>query len=136
MTRRRPRPPTSAPPLSSSSISAPEARRKRPPGANRRTRKDTDMAHAIRFHKTGGPEVLVWESVEVGKPGPGQVKLRQTAVGLNFVDTYFRAGGYPTPLPSGVGTEAAGIAEEVGPGVTEVKPGDRVAYAGRPARPH
>jgi len=90
------------------------------------------MVHAIRFHKTGGPEVLTWESVEVGKPGPGQVRLRQTAVGLNYVDTYFRAGGYPTPLPSGVGTEAAGIVEEVGPGVTEVKVGDRVAYAGGP----
>jgi NADPH2:quinone reductase len=90
------------------------------------------MVHAIRFHKTGGPEVLTWESVEVGKPGPGQVRLRQTAVGLNYVDTYFRAGGYPTPLPSGVGTEAAGIVEEIGPGVTEVKVGDRVAYAGGP----
>ncbi len=90
------------------------------------------MVHAIRFHKTGGPEVLVWEDVEVGKPGPGQARLRQTAVGLNYVDTYFRAGGYPTTLPSGVGTEAAGIVEEVGPGVTEVKVGDRVAYAGGP----
>ncbi len=90
------------------------------------------MVHAIRFHKTGGPEVLVWENVEIGKPGPGQVRLRQTAVGLNYVDTYFRAGVYPTQLPSGLGTEGAGIVEEVGPGVTEVKVGDRVAYAGGP----
>jgi NADPH2:quinone reductase len=90
------------------------------------------MVQAIRFHKTGGPEVLVWESVEIGKPGPGQVKLRQTAVGLNYVDTYFRGGGYPAPLPSGLGTEGAGIVEEVGPGVSDVKPGDRVAYAGGP----
>jgi NADPH2:quinone reductase len=87
------------------------------------------MVHAMRFHKNGGPEVLVWEDVEIDKPGPGQVRLRQTAVGLNYVDTYFRAGGYPTPLPSGLGTEAAGIVEEVGSGVTEVKVGDRVAYA-------
>jgi len=90
------------------------------------------MVQAIRFHKTGGPEVLVWESVEIGKPGPGQVKLRQTAVGLNYVDTYFRGGVYPTPLPSGLGTEGAGIVEEVGPGVSDLKPGDRVAYAGGP----
>jgi NADPH2:quinone reductase len=90
------------------------------------------MVHAIRIHKTGGPEVLAWEDVEIGKPGPGQVHLRQTAVGLNYVDTYFRSGGYPAPLPSGLGTEAAGIVEEVGPGVTEVKIGDRVAYAGGP----
>ncbi len=90
------------------------------------------MVHAIRFHKTGGPEVLVWENVEIGKPGPGQVRLRQTAVGLNYVDTYFRAGVYPTQLPSGLGTEGAGIVEEVGPGVSEVKVGDRAAYAGGP----
>src|SRR6266403_6329172 len=122
-TRRRPRRPTSAPPLSSNSISAPDARR---------NGKDADMVQAIRFHKTGGPEVLVWESVEIGKPGPGQVRLRQTAVGLNYVDTYFRSGGYPAPLPSGLGTEGAGVVEEVGPGVSDVKPGDRVAYAGGP----
>jgi NADPH2:quinone reductase len=90
------------------------------------------MVHAIRFHKTGGPEVLVWEDVEVGKPGPGQARLRQTAVGLNYVDTYFRAGVYPTQLPNGLGTEGAGVVEEIGPGVTEVKVGDRVAYAGGP----
>ena len=90
------------------------------------------MVHAIRFHKTGGPEVLTWEDVEIGKPGPGQARLRQTAVGLNYVDTYFRAGIYPTQLPSGLGTEGAGVVEEIGPGVTEVKIGDRVAYAGGP----
>jgi NADPH:quinone reductase len=90
------------------------------------------MVHAIRFHKTGGPEVLAWDSVEIGKPGQGQVRLRQTAIGLNYVDTYFRAGVYPAPLPSGIGTEGAGVVEEVGPGVGEVKVGDRVAYAGGP----
>jgi NADPH:quinone reductase len=90
------------------------------------------MVHAIRFHKTGGPDVLTWDSVEVGKPGAGQVRLRHTAIGLNYVDTYFRAGVYPTSLPSGIGTEGAGVVEEVGPGVSDVKVGDRVAYAGGP----
>jgi len=91
------------------------------------------MPHAIRFHKTGGPEVLQWDEVAVGKPGPGEARVRHTAVGLNYVETYFRSGLYPTPsLPSGLGTEAAGIVEEVGPGVTDVKPGDRVAYVGGP----
>ena len=90
------------------------------------------MTHAIRFHKTGGPEVLDWEEVEVGKPGPGEARIRHTAVGLNFIDTYHRSGLYPMPLPSGLGGEAAGVVEEVGAGVTELKPGDRVAYGGAP----
>jgi NADPH2:quinone reductase len=88
------------------------------------------MPHAIRFHKAGGPEVLQWEDVSVGKPGPGEARVRHTAVGLNYVDTYVRSGLYPAPLPSGVGNEAAGIVEEIGPGVGDVKAGDRVAYAG------
>jgi NADPH2:quinone reductase len=90
------------------------------------------MAHAIRFAKAGGPEVLEWQEVAVGKPGPGQVRLRHTAVGLNYIDTYHRSGLYPLPMPSGLGSEAAGVVEEVGPGVSELKPGDRVAYAGGP----
>ena len=90
------------------------------------------MTHAIRFHKAGGPEVLVWEEAQVGKPGPGEARVRHTAIGLNYVDTYVRSGMYPASLPSGLGTEAAGVVEEVGPGVTEVKVGDRVAYAGGP----
>src|SRR5579872_6257649 len=90
------------------------------------------MAHAIRFAKTGGPEVLEWQPTEVGKPGPGQVRLRHTAVGLNYIDTYQRSGLYPMPLPSGLGSEAAGVIEEVGAGVADLKPGDRVAYAGGP----
>jgi len=90
------------------------------------------MVQAIRFAKTGGPEVLEWQPVEVGKPGQGQVRLRHTAVGLNYIDTYQRSGLYPMPLPSGLGSEAAGIVEEVGPGVSGLKPGDRVAYAGGP----
>ena len=90
------------------------------------------MVQAIRFAKTGGPEVLEWQQVEVGKPGDGQVRLRHTAVGLNYIDTYQRSGLYPMPLPSGLGSEAAGIVEEVGPGVSGLKPGDRVAYAGGP----
>jgi NADPH2:quinone reductase len=90
------------------------------------------MTHAIRFHKTGGPEVLVWEEVKVGKPGAGEARIRHTAVGLNFVDIYNRAGVYPAPLPSGLGSEGAGVVEEVGTGVTDLKPGDRVAYGSSP----
>jgi NADPH2:quinone reductase len=90
------------------------------------------MTHAIRFHQTGGPEVLVWEGVEVGKPGPGEARIRHTAVGLNFVDIYVRSGLYPTQLPSGLGSEAAGVVLEVGPGVTDLKAGDRVAYGSSP----
>ena len=90
------------------------------------------MAHAIRFYETGGPEVLVREEVEVGRPGPGEARVRHRAIGLNYVDTYVRSGLYPASLPSGLGTEAAGVVEEIGPGVTEVKVGDRVAYSGGP----
>ena len=90
------------------------------------------MVQAIRFAKAGGPEVLEWQQVEVGAPGPGQVRLRHTAVGLNYIDTYQRSGLYPMPMPSGLGSEAAGVIEEVGPGVPDLKPGDRVAYAGGP----
>ncbi len=90
------------------------------------------MSYAIRFHHTGGPEVLQWEAVEVGKPGPGEVRVRQTAIGLNFIDIYHRTGLYPVPLPSGIGIEAAGVVEEVGSRVREFTIGDRVAYAGGP----
>jgi NADPH2:quinone reductase len=91
------------------------------------------MVHAIRFHKTGGPEVLAWEEVNVGKPGPGEARIRHTAVGLNFVDIYNRSGLYPpASLPSGLGSEGAGVVEEVGSGVTDLKPGDRVAYGSSP----
>ena len=91
------------------------------------------MSKAIRIHETGGPEVLRWEDVEVGSPGPGQVRLRQTAVGLNYIDTYHRSGLYPLPaLPAVIGMEGAGVVEEIGEGVTNVFPGQRVAYAGPP----
>jgi NADPH:quinone reductase len=90
------------------------------------------MTHAIRFHKTGGPEVLVWEEVKVGKPGPGEARIRHTALGLNFVDIYYRSGVYPLPLPSGLGGEGAGVVEEVGRGVIDLKPGDRIAYGAAP----
>jgi NADPH2:quinone reductase len=90
------------------------------------------MSRAIRFYQTGEPEVLVWEEVAVGRPGRGEARVRQTAVGLNYVDIYVRRGLYPAPLPSGLGNEAAGVVEEVGPGVTDIKPRDRVAYAGGP----
>ncbi|HZP94458.1 MAG TPA: quinone oxidoreductase [Burkholderiales bacterium] len=88
------------------------------------------MSKAVRFHRTGGPDVLVYEDVQVGDPAQGQVRVRNTAIGLNFIDTYHRSGLYPLPLPSGVGSEAAGVVEAVGDGVTHVKAGDRVAYAG------
>ena len=90
------------------------------------------MTHAIRFHKPGGPEVLVWEEVAVGKPGPGEARVRHTAVGLNFIDIYNRSGLYQVPLPSGLGSEAAGVVEEVGSNVSDLKPGDRVAYGAAP----
>jgi NADPH2:quinone reductase len=88
------------------------------------------MAYAIRVHRAGGPEVLQWEEVEIGEPGPGQVRLRQEAVGLNYIDVYHRTGLYPQPLPFTPGVEGAGVVESVGEGVKTVKPGDRVAYAG------
>ena len=88
------------------------------------------MTKAIRFHKTGGPEVLQLDDVPVGDPGPGQVRLRHTAIGVNFLDTYQRSGLYPMQLPSGTGNEGAGVVEAVGAGVTALKAGDRVAYTG------
>ncbi|TSB32742.1 quinone oxidoreductase family protein [Streptomyces benahoarensis] len=90
------------------------------------------MAHAIRFHETGGPDVLRRERVTVGDPGPGQVRVRHEAIGLNFADTYFRTGLYPAPLPAGLGVEGAGIVEAVGADVTHVAEGDRVTYTGSP----
>jgi len=88
------------------------------------------MPHAIRIHKTGGPEVMQWDEVPVGNPGAGEVRLRHNAVGVNYIDTYHRSGLYKLPLPTGIGSEAAGVVEAVGSGVTEFKPGDRVAYQG------
>src|SRR3954468_15708833 len=90
------------------------------------------MAKVVRIYETGGPEVMRREDVEVGEPGEGQARVRHTAVGVNFLDTYHRSGLYPLPLPSGLGSEAAGVVEAIGPGVTVVRPGDRVAYAGGP----
>ena len=90
------------------------------------------MNHAIRIHRTGGPEVLQWEAVELPPPAAGEVRLRHHAVGLNFIDTYHRSGLYPLPLPSGLGMEGAGVVEAVGEGVAGLKVGDRVAYTGGP----
>ncbi len=91
------------------------------------------MTHAFRFYQIGGPEVLKWEDVPLAKPGPGEVQLRHTAVGLNFTDIYSRAGVYAPPaFPSGIGLEGAGVVVEVGSGVTEFKPGQRVAYGSGP----
>jgi NADPH:quinone reductase len=90
------------------------------------------MAKAVRFHKQGGPEVMQYEDVQVGDPGPGQARIRHTAIGVNFLDTYQRSGLYQVQLPMIGGNEAAGVVEAVGPGVTDLKPGDRVAYTGLP----
>lgn len=88
------------------------------------------MPKAIRVHAPGGPEVLQWEDVEVGDPGPGQLRLRQEAAGLNFIDVYHRSGQYPQPLPFTPGVEGAGVVEALGEGVTHIAVGDRVAYGG------
>jgi len=90
------------------------------------------MTKAIRMHANGGPEVMRWEDVPTPDPGPGEALVRHEAVGLNYIDVYFRTGLYKTALPATPGMEAAGVVEAVGPGVTDVKPGDRVAYAGGP----
>jgi len=88
--------------------------------------------HAIRIHEFGGPEVMQWEELDLPDPAEGQAQIRHTAIGLNFIDVYHRTGLYPTDLPAGLGSEAAGIVEAVGPDVTEVAVGDRVVYTGRP----
>ena len=90
-------------------------------------------ANAIRIHGFGGPEVLEWTEVDVADPGEGEAQIRHTAVGLNFIDTYHRTGLYPVDLPTGLGSEASGTVEAVGPGVTDINVGDRVVYTGRPA---
>ncbi|RQS76082.1 quinone oxidoreductase [Burkholderia sp. Bp8963] len=90
------------------------------------------MPKAIRYDHAGGPEVMKWVDVEVGEPQAGEVRIRQHAVGLNYIDVYFRTGLYPQPLPGGLGMEAAGEVTAVGAGVTAFKPGDRVAYVGQP----
>lgn len=90
-------------------------------------------AHAIRIKEYGGPEVLQFVEVDVPDPAPGEARIRHTAIGLNFIDTYHRSGLYPAPLPCGLGSEAAGIVEAVGDGVSGIGVGDRVVYTGRPA---
>ena len=90
------------------------------------------MAKAIRFHKTGGPEVMQLEDITVGDPAAGQARIRQSAIGVNFIDTYHRSGLYPMPMPSGLGSEGAGVVDAVGPGVVDIKVGDRVTYTGNP----
>ncbi|MBL8395258.1 MAG: quinone oxidoreductase [Candidatus Accumulibacter sp.] len=90
------------------------------------------MPFAIRIHRTGGPEVLCWEEVDVAEPAPTEARVRHHAVGLNYIDTYHRSGLYPLQLPNGLGLEAAGVVEAVGAEVSDLRPGDRVAYAGGP----
>lgn len=89
-------------------------------------------ANAIRIHAYGGPEVLSYEEVDVAEPGEGEIRIRHTAIGLNFIDTYHRSGLYPMEFPAGLGSEAAGIVDAAGPGVTGMKEGDRVVYTGLP----
>jgi len=86
------------------------------------------MVKAIRIHETGGPDVLRWEDIDIAEPGPGEIRIRQTAVGVNYLDTYHRRGIYPIKLPAIIGNEGAGIVEALGKGVRDLKPGDRVAY--------
>src|ERR1035437_1548712 len=90
------------------------------------------MSKAIQIFKTGGPEVMEYVDIEVGEPGPGEVRIRHAACGLNYIDVYFRNGSYPQALPAGLGMEGAGVVEAAGDGVPHLKPGDRVAYAARP----
>jgi len=90
------------------------------------------MTRAIRIHALGGPEVLQMEDVDLARPGPGEARVRHTAIGLNFIDTYHRTGLYPLELPTGLGVEAVGVVEEVGPEVADIRVGERVAYAGGP----
>lgn len=90
------------------------------------------MTHAIILQKHGGPEEMQWQAVDVPAPGPGQVRLRQTAVGLNYIDCYHRSGLYPLEMPAGIGMEAAGVVEALGEGVSTLATGDRVAYASGP----
>ena len=89
-------------------------------------------SNAIRIHEYGGPDVLAWEEIDVPVPTEGQAQIRHTAIGLNFIDVYHRTGLYPTELPAGLGSEAAGVIEAVGTGVTDFAVGDRVVYTGRP----
>ena len=88
------------------------------------------MPQAIRIHATGGPEVMQLDEVAVGAPGPGEARVRHTAIGVNYIDTYHRSGLYKLPLPAGIGLEGAGVVESIGTGVEFVRPGDRVAYCG------
>src|SRR5215469_8895763 len=114
-TRPMPISPISAAPLSSASTSADAS-------------KEPTMIKAIRFAKTGGPEVLEYKDYDLPAPGPGQVRVKHTAIGVNFIDIYHRSGLYPLPMPSGLGSEAAGVVEAVGAGVTGFKVGERVGY--------
>ena len=90
------------------------------------------MVKAIRIRKPGGPEMMEWTDVEVGKPGPGEARIKLHAAGVNFIDVYHRTGLYPLPLPAGIGQEGAGVVEEVGAGVSHIKAGDRVAFGSGP----
>jgi NADPH2:quinone reductase len=96
------------------------------------TQKMAHTVHAMKISRVGSPDVLEWVQEELPEPGPGEVRLRQEAVGVNYIDIYHRTGAYPLPLPSGIGVEGAGVIEAIGDGVTHVVPGDRTAYVGGP----
>src|SRR6188474_304782 len=106
--------------------------REHPMTKTRNLNQETTMAKAVRYHKQGGPEVMQYEDVTVGEPAQGQVRIKHTAIGVNFVDTYQRSGLYPMQLPQVAGNEGAGVVDAVGAGVTEVKAGDHVTYTGLP----
>jgi len=99
---------------------------------NHSSNRDQKMSKAIQVNQFGGPEVMEWCEVAVADPGPGEVRIRHTAVGLNFIDTYHRSGLYPLELPAGLGIEAAGVVDAVGPGVVDYSEGDSVAWVGMP----
>ena len=90
------------------------------------------MTHVIRIHEHGGPDVMKWETIDVGDPGEKEIRVRHTAVGLNYIDTYHRSGLYKIPMPSVIGREAAGVVEAIGSAVTDFKVGERVAYGSAP----
>ena len=95
------------------------------------------MPFAIRIHQPGGPEVMRWEEVAVGDPAPGEARIRHTAVGLNYIDTYHRSGLYPLPMPAGLGMEGSGVVEAVGANVADLKPGDlSLIHISEPTRPY
>src|SRR5258706_738794 len=122
-----PRRKTSPPPFAT-----PGARRCKNSSINTQQSEDGNMSYAIRIHEQGGPENMKWEEVAGGAPGPGELRIRHTAIGLNYIDTYHRSGLYKLPMPTVLGRQGAGVVEAVGPNVTAFNAADHVAYAASP----